>query len=180
MKGFQWSPPRQGRQRIADRWLDRLLDRVHCTGRPTHCREGERKKREEVRQAKKEGCVFVETERRVGAPGFLREEQNVALIELDTELERKVAAGALPVRKSKLATPRQILGKSRNRKSGGFGNFHIDGFAVNRDFRFALSNNSMKRFGLHTQTRNSEGSDATIVADFCFGRYRDFGLRQAY
>jgi hypothetical protein len=104
MKGLRWSPPRQGRQRIADRWLDRLLDRVHCTGRPTRCREGKERRRG-VRQAKKEGCVFVETERRVGAPGFLREEQSMALIELDTELERKVAVGALPVRKSNLATP---------------------------------------------------------------------------
>jgi hypothetical protein len=32
----------------------------------------------------------------------------MALIELDTELERKVAVGALPVRKSNLATPRQV------------------------------------------------------------------------
>jgi hypothetical protein len=33
---------------------------------------------------------------------------------------------------------------------------HMDSFGVNRDFRFALSDNSMKRFGLHSQTRNSE------------------------
>src|SRR6267143_5032195 len=105
MKGFRWSPPRQGRQRIADRWLDRSYDRVHCTGRPTRHREG-KERRERVRQAKKGGCVFVETERRVGAPGVSPRgaERGSHLIRHRTRT--KSGGGGVACSEEQTATPR--------------------------------------------------------------------------
>ena len=43
-------------------------------------------------------------------------------------------------------------GKWRTRKL----EIHLEVYGVSRDFRFALSNNSMKRFGLQSQTHNWE------------------------
>ena len=124
MKGLRWRP-HQAKEDSGLRTdgFDRLLDPVTAlAGR--HVVRRKRKKRKSTASQKGRLC-FCGNRETCGGTGFLRGERERVLIGIRHQLERKVAVGALPVRKSNLATPRQVWPDQSPNSPCGFGGFQI-------------------------------------------------------